>query len=152
MGLSLTFAGPSTYRLVDDGVDVGRLAGNLLVFSGFATQHEAEHAGDAGYVALLQWMAYRKGGVREDFPAVHVALSENGTSEWLGPDGESLARAIPSSDPQGFVLEFTLPEDLYTAVAARAAIHVYESIAEARRELTRAHPEFAADAGRQPRL
>jgi hypothetical protein len=138
MALSLVFEAPSTYRLLDNGTDVGRLAENRLVFTGFATMHDAEHAGDAGYVALLHWLAYRRGGVREDVPSVHVAVSEDGTSEWIGPEGQSLVRVIHSRDPESFALELILPKDLYTAVAARAATHLYEAIVEARRERVRA--------------
>ncbi len=55
MALSLVFERPSTYRLVDNGVDVGHLTENLVVFTGFPTMQDAEHAADAGYVALLHW-------------------------------------------------------------------------------------------------
>jgi hypothetical protein len=145
MALSLVFEGPSTYALVDNGVDVGCLTQNLLVFTGFPTMHDAEHAADAGYVALLHWLAYRRGGVREDAPALNVALSEDGTSEWIGPEGDSLVRVIRSPDSRRFALEFLLPKGLYTAMAAHAATHVHEAIVEAQRERARTLPELPPD-------
>jgi hypothetical protein len=140
MALSLVFEGPATYRLVDNGADVGCLAENLLVFTGFPTMHDAELAADAGYVALLHWLAHRRGDVREDAPALNVVLSEDGTSEWIGPEGTSVARVIRSPDSRHFELEFLLPKGLYTAVAAYAATHLYEAIVEARGERVRPEP------------
>jgi len=41
MTSSLLFAGSSTYRLIHDGLDVGWLVGDTLVFTGFQSLAEA---------------------------------------------------------------------------------------------------------------
>ena len=61
MTLSLLFGGSSMYRLVHADLDVGCLAGDSLVFTGFDSLAEAERAGDAGYIALLEWLGSRSG-------------------------------------------------------------------------------------------
>ena len=128
MALSLEFGGASGHRLVEAGLHIGWLAGDKLRFIGFETLVDAERAGDAGYVALLQWLASRRRGVPEDPPALHVALTQDGRSEWIGPNGRVLARMLGSDEGDGFSIEFTLPERLHTAAAADAASHVYDAM------------------------
>jgi hypothetical protein len=145
MAWSLEFERESTYRLLDNGMDVGRLVGNTLVVSGFANTDEAERAADAGYAALLRLLAYHRGTTVHRSPAVHVAVNEDGTSEWIGPMGESLARILDPGNHESISVEFTLLRDPYTTVATSAAMHVYQSVMEARhdarRRRTSHHPQ-----------
>ena len=99
MTLSLLFGGSSMYRLVQADIDVGWLAGDSLVFTGFDSLAGAERAGDAGYIALLEWLASRGETTGEDEMALHVAVGEDDMSEWIGPKGKVLARIIrPAED------------------------------------------------------
>ena len=129
MALSLEFGRSSGHRLLESGLHVGWLAGDKLRFIGFETLVDAERAGDAGYVALLQWLASHQREVHESIPALHVALRQDGRSEWIGPNGRALARMLGPDEGDRFSIEFTLPERLHTAAAAHAASHVYDAIA-----------------------
>jgi hypothetical protein len=137
MARSLEYQGASTYRLLDNGMDVGRLVGNTLVVSGFANINEAERAADAGYAALLRLLAYHRGTVMHRPPGVHVAVSEDGASEWIGPMGEPLARIVDPGNHESISVEFTLLRDPYTTVATSAAMHVYHAVTDAQREVRR---------------
>ena len=136
MALSLEFGRTSGHRLVEAGLHVGWLAGDKLRFIGFETLVDAECAGDAGYVALLQWLESRQRREHEDRPALHVALSPDGRSEWIGPNGRALARMLGPDGGDRFSIEFTLPERLHIAAAARAASHVYDAMRAARCRLS----------------
>lgn len=137
MARSLEFERASTYRLLDNGMDVGRLVGNTLVVSGFANVDQAERAADAGYAALLQLLAYHRGTTVNQPMPVHIAVSENGTSEWIGPTGESLVRIIDPGNHESISVEFTLLRDPHTTVATSAAMHVYQAMMEAQRHASR---------------
>jgi hypothetical protein len=128
MTLSLLFGGSSMYRLVHADLDVGCLAGDSLVFTGFDSLAEAERAGDAGYIALLEWLGSRSGTSGEEEMALHVAIGEDDMSEWLGPNGKVLGRIIRPADEEGFVVEFTLPPRVHTVAAARAASRIFDAI------------------------
>ena len=137
MARSLEYEGASTYRLLNNGMDVGRLAGNTLVLSGFANTDEAERAANAGYAALLRLLAYHRGTVVHRPPGVHVAVSEDGALEWIGPMGEPLARIVDPGNHESISVEFTLLRDPYTTVATSAAMHVYHAVMDAQREVRR---------------
>jgi hypothetical protein len=126
--LSLLFGGSSRYRLVHDGRDVGWLAGDALAFTGFDSLAEAERAGDAGYVALLEWLGRASDSVDEETMRIHVAVDENDLSEWIGPNGKALARIIRPADDDGFVIEFTLPRSVHTVAAAGAASRIFDAM------------------------
>jgi hypothetical protein len=128
MTLSLLFGGPSMYRLVHGDVDVGWLGEDVLVFSGFDSLADAETAGDAGYIALLDWLASRSGRRGENQMALHVAVGEDDVSEWIGPNGKVLARIIRPAEDEGFVVEFTLPPRVHTTAAARAASRIFDAM------------------------
>jgi len=127
MTLSLLFGGSSMYRLVHADTDVGWLAGDSLVFTGFASLAGAEHAGDAGYIALLEWLRSR-GETGNDEMALHVALGEDEMSEWMGPNGKILARIVRPAEDQGFIVEFTLPPRVHTVAAARVASRIFDAM------------------------
>lgn len=128
MTLSLLFGGSAMHRLVHADLDVGWLAGDSLVFTGFASLAAAERAGDAGYIALLEWLANRSNMSGEDEMAVHVAIGEDDKSEWIGPTGELLARIIQPDDGEGFAVEFTLPSSVHTVAAVRAASRIFDAM------------------------
>ena len=128
MTLSLLFGGSSMYRLVHADIDVGWLAGDSLVFTGFDSLAEAERAGDAGYIALLEWLASRSDTTGEEEMALHVAIGEDDMSEWIGPSGKVLARIIRPAEDNGFVIEFTLPPRVHTIAAARAASRIFDAM------------------------
>ena len=128
MTLSLLFSGSSTHRLVHDGLDVGWLVGDSLVFTGFDSLAEAERASDAGYVALLDWFGGAGDATDEERMRIHVAIDENDVSEWIGPNGKALARIIRPVEDEGFVVEFTLPRDVHTVAAARAASRMFDAM------------------------
>jgi hypothetical protein len=102
MTLSLLFGGSSMYRLVHADIDVGWLAGDSLIFTDFDSLAEAERAGDAGYVALLERLASRGETTGEDDMALHVAVGEDDMSEWIGAKGKVLARIIRPAEDEGF--------------------------------------------------
>ena len=129
MSLSLYFGGSFTYRLVDGDRDVGWLRGDSLVFAGFDSLADAERAGDAGYVALLDWLASRQRGNPDEGTTLHVAVGEDELSEWFGPNGHVLARIVRPGEDDGFVVEFTLPPGVHTAAVAKAARRIYDAIA-----------------------
>jgi hypothetical protein len=114
MTVSLLFSESSTYRLIHDGRDVGWLAGNSLVFTGFDSLDEADRAGDAGYLALLNWLD-----------------GASATTEWSGQNGRALARVIRPAEDEGFVVEFTLPRSVHTVAAARAASRMFDAMRRA---------------------
>jgi hypothetical protein len=128
MTLSLLFGGSSKYRLVHADLDVGWLAGDSLVFTGFDSLAQAERAGDAGYIALLEWLASRGHTTGENEMALHVAIGEDNMSEWIGPNGKVLARIFRPAEDEGFVVEFTLPPRVHTVAAARAASRIFEAM------------------------
>lgn len=128
MTLSLLFGGSTMYRLVHADLDVGWLAGDSVVFTGFASLAAAERAADAGYIALLEWLASRSNTPDEDEMAVHVAIGEDDISEWIGPNGEMLARIIQPDDGDGFAVAFTLPPRVHTVAAARAASRIFDAM------------------------
>jgi len=128
MTLSLLFGGSTMYRLVHADLDVGWLAGDSLVFTGFDSLAEAERAGDAGYIALLEWLASRSDATGEEAMALHVAIGEDDMSEWIGPSGEVLARTIRPAGDDGFVIEFTLPPRIHTVAAAGAASRIFDAM------------------------
>jgi hypothetical protein len=139
MTLSLLFGGSSMYRLVHAGGDVGWLAGDTIVFTGFDSLAEAERAGDAGYVALLEWLASRDQRMDEGELALHVAVGEDEMSEWMGPSGSVLARIIRPAEDEGFVIELTLPPRIHTAAAAHAASRIFDAMQTALQD-ARPHP------------
>jgi hypothetical protein len=126
--LSLLFGGSSTYRVVHDGHDVGWLLRDSLVFTGFDSLAEAERAGDAGYVALLEWLGRASDVVDEETLRIHVAIDENDMSEWIGPNGKALGRISRPAEDDGFVVEFTLPRSVHTIAAARAASRMFDAM------------------------
>ena len=128
MTLSLLFGGSSMYRLMYADLDVGWLAGDSLVFSGFDSLGEAERAGDAGYIALLEWLASCRGKNAGEEMALHVAIGEDDMSEWIGPNGKVLARRVRPAEEEGFVVEFTLPPRVHTVAAARAASRIFDAM------------------------
>jgi hypothetical protein len=128
MTLSLLFGGSSTYRLIHDGLDVGWLAGDALVFTGFDSLAEAERASDAGYVALLDWFGGAGDASDEERMRIHVAIDENDVSEWIGPNGKALARIIQPAEDEGFVVEFALPRSVHTVAAARVASRMFDAM------------------------
>jgi hypothetical protein len=128
MELSLLFGGSAMYQLQYHGVNVGYLDGDALVFTGFTSLDEAERAGDAGYLAMLEWLASRDRAGAEDTPTLHVALGEDSTSEWMGPNGHVLARIIRPAENDGFVIEFTLPNRLPTTLARQLASRIYHAM------------------------
>lgn len=132
MSLSLYFGGSSTYRLVDGDRDVGWLNGDSIVFAGFDSLADAELAGDAGYVALLDWLASRQRGNPDEGTTLHVAVGEDKLSEWIGPNGHVLARIIRPAGDDGFIVEFTLPPRVHTAAVANAARRIHDAIRRAR--------------------
>jgi hypothetical protein len=128
MELSLLFGGSATYQLQHDGVNVGYIEGDSLVFTGFASLAEAERAGDAGYIAMLDWLADRERPAREGTRTLHVAVGEDSTSEWMGPNGTVLARLIRPADNAGFVIDFSLPPGLPTTLARQLASRIYHAM------------------------
>src|SRR3954453_18050069 len=104
MTLSLLFGGPAMYRLMHADVEVGWLASDSLVFSGFDSLEEAERAGDAGYIALLESLARRSDMAGEAEMVLHVAIGEDDISEWIAPNGKVLARIIRPSEDERFVI------------------------------------------------
>lgn len=128
MSLALYFGGSATYRLVDGDRDVGWLHEDSLVFAGFESLADAERAGDAGYVALLDWLASRRRSKRHEGTTLHVAVGQDELSEWIGPDGTVLARIIRPAEGDGFIVAFTLPPRIHTAAVAQAAQRIYEAI------------------------
>ena len=128
MKVSLLFAGSSTYRLIHNGFDVGWLAGDSLVFTGFDSLAEAECAADAAYVALLESMGSASDSADEEKVRIHVAIDENDMSEWIGPNGKGIARIIRPADVEGFVVEFTLPRSVHTVAAPRAASRMFDAM------------------------
>jgi hypothetical protein len=128
MTLSLLFGGSSMYRLVHADLDVGWLVGDSLVFTGFDSLADAERAGDAGYLAVLEWLASRSDTNGEQEMALHVAIGEDDMSEWIGPNGKVLGRIIRPADEEGFVVEFTLPPRVHTVAAARVASRIFDAI------------------------
>ena len=132
MALSLLFgASTSMYRLVDDDRQVGTLAGDALVFTGFRSLADAERAGDAGYIALLAWLAEREERAADPHTMLHVAVNEDELSEWIGPNGRVLARIVRPGANERFEVEFTLPPHVPTAAAAGAASRIYDAIQRA---------------------
>jgi hypothetical protein len=132
MSLALYFGGSATYRLVDGDRDVGWLHEDSLVFAGFDSLADAERAGDAGYVALLDWLASRRRSNRNEGTTLHVAVGQDELSEWIGPNGNVLARIIRPAEGDRFIVEFTLPARIHTAAVAQAAQRIYEAIHGAR--------------------
>jgi hypothetical protein len=132
MTLSLLFGG-SSMHLVHDGLDVGWLAGDSLVFTGFDSLAEAERAGDAGYVALLEWLGSAGDGADDEKTRIHVAVGEDDLSEWIGPNGKALARVIRPADDESFIVEFTLPRSIHTVAAARVASRMFDAMHTAMR-------------------
>jgi hypothetical protein len=131
MSLTLLFgAASSMYRLVDGARDVGTLAGERLVFTGFSSLLDAERAGDAGYVALLAWLAERAECREAGERTLHVAVNEDALSEWIGPDGRVMARILRAGTgaSERFEVEFTLPADVHTGDAARLATRIYDAM------------------------
>lgn len=128
MTLSLVFGGSSTYRLADDGLDVGWLAGDSLVFTGFESISEAARAADAGYVALLDWLDKVSDTDDDENTRIHVGIDETDVSEWIGPNGKALARIIRPDEDKGFVVEFMLPRSVHTVAAARVASHMFDAM------------------------
>ena len=128
MALSLLLGGSSMYRLVYGDLDVGWLSGDSLAFTGFESLAEAERAGDAGYIALLEWLARRSDPRGDNDVALHVAIGEDDMSEWIGPNGKVLARIIRPANDEGFVVEFTLPPRVHTVAAARAASRLFDAM------------------------
>jgi hypothetical protein len=128
MTVSLLFGGSSTYRVIHDGFDVGWLAGDSLVFTGFDSLAAAERAGDAAYVALLEWLSSASDSGDEENIGIHVAIDENDMSEWIGPNGKAIARIIRPAEDEGFVIKFTLPRSVYTVAAARAASRMFDAM------------------------
>jgi hypothetical protein len=133
MTLSLLFGGSSMYRLIHDRLDVGWLGGGALVFTGFDSLADAERASDAGYVALLDWFGGAGDATDEEKMRIHVAIDENDVSEWIGPNGNALARIIRPLEDEGFVIEFTLPRSLHTVAAARVASRMFDAMRTAMR-------------------
>jgi hypothetical protein len=113
------------YRLVHADIDVGWLEEDSLVFTGFDSLAEAERAGDAGYIALLEWLASRSDTSGNEEIALHVAIGEDDMSEWIGPNGKVLGRIIRPADDEGFVVEFSLPPGVHTVGMARAASRIF---------------------------
>jgi hypothetical protein len=134
MTLSLLFGGSSMYRLVHADLDVGWLAGDSLAFTGFDSLADAERAGDAGYLALLEWLASRSETSSEEKMALHVAIGEDDMSEWIGPNGKVLGRIIRPAEEESFVVEFTLPPRVPTVAAARAASRIFDAMRTTMRE------------------
>ena len=128
MTLSLLFAGSSTYRLIHDRLDVGWLVGDTLVFTGFRSLAEAERAGDAGYIALLDWLDGTSDVADEEKMRIHVAIDENDMPEWIGPTGKALARIIRPAEDEGLVVEFKIPRTVYTVAAANAASRMFDAM------------------------
>jgi hypothetical protein len=128
MTVSLLFGGSSTYRVIHDGFDVGWLAGDSLVFTGFDSLAAAERAGDAAYVALLEWLSSASDSGDEENIGIHVAIDENDMSEWIGPNGKAIARIIRPAEDEGFVIKLTLPRSVYTVAAARAASRMFDAM------------------------
>jgi hypothetical protein len=137
MARSLEFERASTYRLLDNGMEVGRLVGNTLVVSGFANTGEAERAADAGYAALLRLLAYHRATAVHRPPPMHIPVNEDRSAEWIEPMRESLARIVDPGNHESVSVEFTLLRDPDTTVATSAAMYVYQSIMEARRDARR---------------
>ena len=132
MSLALYFSGSCTYRLVDGDRDVGWVHGDSLTFAGFRSLADAERAGDAGYVALLDWLASRRRGNSDEGTTLHVAVGEDELSEWIGPNGHVLARIVRPAEEESFIVEFTLPSRLHAAAVAKAARRIYDAIGSAR--------------------
>jgi hypothetical protein len=128
MELSLLFGGSSMYQLQYHGVHVGYLTADTLVFTGFTSLDQAERAGDAGYLAMLDWLSSRDQASAGDTPTLHVALAEDRTSEWMGQDGHVLARIIRPTHDAGFLIEFTLPDRLPTTLARQLASRIYRAM------------------------
>ena len=116
------------YRLVHDGLDVGWLAGDSLVFTGFGSLAEAKRAADVGYIALLEWLGSASHTAGEEKMAQHVAIGEDDLSEWIGPNGKALARIVRPAEDEGFVVELTLPRSVHTVAAARAASRMFDAM------------------------
>jgi hypothetical protein len=134
MELSLLFGGSSLYQLQHNGISVGYIEGDSLVLTGFQSLAEAESAGDAGYIAMLDWLAERERPGREGTRTLHVAVGEDSTSEWIGPNGHVLARIIRPAENDGFVIDFTLPPRLPTTLVRQLASRIYGAMQAARRE------------------
>lgn len=134
MELSLLFGGSSMYQLQHNGVSVGYIDRDSLVFTAFTSLAEAERAGDAGYIAMLDWLADRQPRAREDTQTLHVAVGEDSTSEWIGPNGHVLARIIRPADDNGFLIDFTLPARLPTTLARQLASRIYHAMRTVRHE------------------
>jgi hypothetical protein len=132
MELSLQFGGSAMYQLQYGGVNIGYLDADALVFTGFTSLEEAERAGDAGYLAMLDWLANRNEVGADGTQTLHVALGEDSTSEWMGPNGHVLARIIRPADDDAFVIEFTLPERLPTTSARQLASRIYHAMRTSR--------------------
>ena len=128
MALSLLFTGSPRYRLMNGDRAVGWLTGDSLVFGGFSSLADAERAGDAGYIALLDWLQSRQRMARQQTTTLHVAVGEDHLSEWLGPNGHVLARIIRPVEDDSFVVEFTLPSHIPTVAAAEAASRIYDAM------------------------
>lgn len=128
MELSLVFGGSATYELQHDGVSVGYLEGDSLVFTGFRSLADAERAGDAGYIATVGWFANRQRSAPDDTPTLHVAVGEDSMSEWIGPNGQALARIIRRAEDDGFLIDFRLPPRLPTTLVRRLASRIYHAM------------------------
>lgn len=142
MALSLLFVGTSRYQLVHDDRVVGYLEGDSLVFTGFESLMDAEHAGDAGYVALLEWLAGPEYGRRDEPLEIHVAVGEDHSSEWIGPNGRVLARIIRPDADEHYLIEFRLPPELPVTLMHRAASRIAEAMLAARRAPAAGAPEL----------
>lgn len=168
MFLSLLFRGARGYTLLHGTREVGSLNGSVLRFHPFATETDAIRAADAGYHALLRWLAARTdvqpvgprpGGAP---PPADAESSGDSPPRWAGPDGAPIARLArhPSGARQeshhdvtraepAHAVEFVLPEDVYAAVALQPAQRIHEAMHEAIGEAGRvAARDTTADAAR----
>ncbi len=124
MFVLLSRVGPSTYGLTAAGKSIGWVKGRTIHVGGFAHADDALAAGEAGYLALVRWVARRRGEILSDPPPIHVAATDDGSFEWLEPNGDCAARLVVESDVGGFGVDLTLPGGLLTAVAAGAVAQI----------------------------
>lgn len=124
MFVLLSRLGQATYGLTAAGKSIGWVRGRTIHVGGFAHADDALAAGDAGYLALVRWVARRRGEGFSEPPPVHVAATDDGSFEWLTPAGECAARLVLASDVGGLGVDFTLPDGLLPAVAARAVAQI----------------------------
>jgi hypothetical protein len=118
MYLSLLYRGPRRYALLDGAREVGSLEGTTLRFGPFESGAEVARAADAGRLALRRWI-------------------ESRSAERSAADGRSHATTERDEDVahgRAPFVEFTLPSDVYTAVALHVAQRLLEAIRESARE------------------